>query len=303
MQLLNKRITCFLELAARLSFSVAAEHLNITQQAVTYQIAELEKELGVPLFIRTTRHVSLTHAGRIMRDEFLRISRSVDDAVAKVRDAEVLNYAIVTIGFLRILSRKRIIIPALKMLQEKFPEVVFVIKLYDFVDLRNRLFDGELDICIAGCTDWPTWPATEGTLIRRDPLVVVTGVNSPLAREIRDRSDSLPTKEDLERHPMLAVPDDVHLGSGPDYSYIPRDETIQVPDMETMLIHLAAGVGFACLTPLFDGSESSELLLLPAPFKTDHRDIAAVHRTDMKSPMVLEIEQELVRFLKASLDS
>ena len=41
MQLLNKRITCFLELAACLSFSVAAEHLNITQQAVTYQIAEL----------------------------------------------------------------------------------------------------------------------------------------------------------------------------------------------------------------------------------------------------------------------
>ncbi|MCR5538200.1 MAG: LysR family transcriptional regulator [Lachnospiraceae bacterium] len=302
MQLLNKRITCFLELASCLSFSVAAEHLNITQQAVTYQIAELEKELGVPLFIRTTRHVSLTHAGRIMRDEFLRISRSVDNAIAKVRDAEVLNYAAVTIGFLRILSRNRIIVPTLNMLQEKFRDVVFIVKLYDFVDLRNRLFDGELDICIAGCTDWPTWPSCEGTLIRRDPLVVVTGANSPLAREIRSNPDGLPTKADLERHPMLAVPDDVHLGSGPDYSYIPRDETIQVPDMETMLIHIAAGVGFACLTPLFDGSENPELLLCPAPFETDCRDIVAVHRTDMKSPLVLEIERELVSFLKNTLD-
>ena len=300
MQLLNKRITCFLELASCLSFSTAAEHLHITQQAVTYQIAELEKELGVPLFVRTTRHVSLTRAGRIMRDEFVRISRNVDEAVSKVRDTENTNFATVTIGFLSILSRSLVTTPLLQGLQKAFPEIFFMVRLYEFVELRNRFLDGELDLCVTGCTDWRDWPGAEFELIRSDPLVLVTGADSPMAREIDSTPDGLPTQEIMSRYTMVAVPDDVHLGEGPDYSYISRKATAVVPDMETMLVHISSGFGFACLSNRFTGNQSGAFRVYPAPFEPRYIDTVVGRRANITNPLILEIEKEAARILKAA---
>lgn len=62
--MLQQRIQTFLEVANCLSFSTAARNLYISQQAVTKQIASLEQELGLRLFYRTTRQVTLTPAGQ-----------------------------------------------------------------------------------------------------------------------------------------------------------------------------------------------------------------------------------------------
>lgn len=56
-------LKCFILVAENLSFARAAESLYKTQPAVTKQISALEQEIGVPLFIRSTRHVELTPAG------------------------------------------------------------------------------------------------------------------------------------------------------------------------------------------------------------------------------------------------
>ena len=56
------QLSCFLQVAETLNFARAAEILHVTQPAVTQQIRSLEKELGVPLFHRTTRSVKLTQA-------------------------------------------------------------------------------------------------------------------------------------------------------------------------------------------------------------------------------------------------
>ncbi len=58
----------FLAVARCQSFTEAAKEVYITQPAITHQIAALEKELGTPLFKRTTRSVSLTEAGKLFTD-------------------------------------------------------------------------------------------------------------------------------------------------------------------------------------------------------------------------------------------
>lgn len=58
----------FLEVAEQLSFTKAARELHITQQALSTSVRRLEKQLGVALFERTTRRVTLTSAGRALRD-------------------------------------------------------------------------------------------------------------------------------------------------------------------------------------------------------------------------------------------
>ena len=58
-----KQLEYFLKVAEQLNFSRAAESLYISQPAMSYQIAELERALGAVLFVRARRKVSLTPGG------------------------------------------------------------------------------------------------------------------------------------------------------------------------------------------------------------------------------------------------
>lgn len=57
------QLSCFVEVASTLSFSRAAEHLHLSQPAVSHQVKALENELGVDLLVRSTRSVRLTDEG------------------------------------------------------------------------------------------------------------------------------------------------------------------------------------------------------------------------------------------------
>jgi len=59
-----KQLEIFVSVARNLSFSKAAEELFISQPSVSAQISALEKSLGARLFVRNTKEVSLTKAGR-----------------------------------------------------------------------------------------------------------------------------------------------------------------------------------------------------------------------------------------------
>lgn len=58
------QLSCFLAVAEYLNFAQATQALHVTHPAVSQQIKSLEKELGAPLFVRTTRSVSLTEEGK-----------------------------------------------------------------------------------------------------------------------------------------------------------------------------------------------------------------------------------------------
>lgn len=73
MQIDIRGLEAFLWIAELGSFRSAARHLNISQTAVSHRVSKFEESLGLRLFTRTTRHVSLTDAGR----EMLPLGRSL----------------------------------------------------------------------------------------------------------------------------------------------------------------------------------------------------------------------------------
>ncbi|UUZ47929.1 LysR family transcriptional regulator [Massilia sp. B-10] len=65
------------------SFTGAADRLGVAKAKVSVQIARLERQLGVSLFTRTTRQVTLTDAGRALHDQCQPLLRGLSDALAE----------------------------------------------------------------------------------------------------------------------------------------------------------------------------------------------------------------------------
>lgn len=79
-QLENFRLRVFRTVAEHLNFRMAAEHLFLTQPAVTQQIKALEDDLGIRLFDRTANRVSLTAQGSVLLAYSKKIAALVADA-------------------------------------------------------------------------------------------------------------------------------------------------------------------------------------------------------------------------------
>ena len=92
------QLACFLEVAEHLSFAKAAQNLHISQPTVSKQIRSLEDELGVRLFERSTRNVSLTYAGRRFFPDARGILIQERNAAQRLRDLEKTQQQPLIIG-------------------------------------------------------------------------------------------------------------------------------------------------------------------------------------------------------------
>ena len=93
-----RHLRYFAAVADTCHFGQAAEQLHVAQPALSYAIRQLEAELDVTLFNRTTRHVSLTPAGEFLQAEAARILAGVDDAERGVRRIAAGRTGLVRLG-------------------------------------------------------------------------------------------------------------------------------------------------------------------------------------------------------------
>ncbi|MCS3601926.1 DNA-binding transcriptional LysR family regulator [Buttiauxella sp. BIGb0471] len=94
-----RHLKYFLAVAEERHFGRAAQRLNIVQPALSMQIKALEAELGGPLFIRTSRHVELTEAGKLLQVEATRTLEQVEHTRLAVERAMRGETGRVRIGF------------------------------------------------------------------------------------------------------------------------------------------------------------------------------------------------------------
>ena len=94
-----KQLHYFLKVAEFLNFSRAAEALYISQPALSYQIAELERELGTELFTRDRRKVYLTPAGMALVEPAKSILEQAGSLPDLVRQDSGHEAGLLRIGF------------------------------------------------------------------------------------------------------------------------------------------------------------------------------------------------------------
>ena len=142
-----RRMRVLREVAARGSFSAAAESLSYTQSAVSQQIAALEREAGTTLVERSARGVRLTDAGRVLVEH-------ADAILARLAAAEAELEAIAGLrgGRLRLTtfpSAGATIMPvAIARFRERHPAVDPALQIAEPPDGLAQLKAGETDIAL-----------------------------------------------------------------------------------------------------------------------------------------------------------
>lgn len=94
-----RQLRYFVAVAQELHFGRAAERLHMSQSPLSRAIRELERDLGVVLFVRTTRRVELTQAGSLLLERWRRALAEIDGAVADVRRPADSDEGVLAIGY------------------------------------------------------------------------------------------------------------------------------------------------------------------------------------------------------------
>src|SRR5680860_1026444 len=80
-----RRLRYFVAVADELNFTRAAARLHVSQPSLSAQVRALERDVGVELLHRTTRHVELTDAGQSMLEDTRRLLEGLEEARLRAR--------------------------------------------------------------------------------------------------------------------------------------------------------------------------------------------------------------------------
>lgn len=112
------QLNTFSVVAKTLHFTRASQELNLSQSAVSHQIKSLEEELGVQLFVRDKRHVTLTSKGQIVLEY---ANKMLDQVDVMRREIEETRYALK--GELKIVAITRSLENPFPFIREGFREL------------------------------------------------------------------------------------------------------------------------------------------------------------------------------------
>ena len=137
----------FYYVATSLSFSEASKQLYISQSAVSQSIKTLEKKLEQPLFIRSTKKVQLTPAGKILL-------KHIEPAMNLIRrgESQLLDSGSLGLGQLHIGASDTIcryfLVPYLKQFHKKFPNVPIKVTNSTSLSCVELLEQGKVDLIV-----------------------------------------------------------------------------------------------------------------------------------------------------------
>lgn len=280
-------LKAFAAVADARSVSRAAEILHLSQPTISKRIAELERQLGTPLFDRVGRNLSLTDAGRTLLPYAHRTLQHIEDGRRALSHLGDQVSGRLSIGTSHHIGLHRLP-PVLRSYTQKYPDVDLDIHFMDSEVACEAVLAGKLEL---GIVTLPTQalPHLKQKLIWPDPLSVVVAPNHPLAELRRPKLADLAAwpavlpdeatythrivKRELEKHGLTP-----HIRLATNY-------------LETLKMLAGIGLGWSVL-PL--SMVDDELRPLRIPELQLHRDLgAAWHERRTLSVAAMRLMDEL----------
>lgn len=173
----------------------SAEHLNISQPALSASLARLEEELGVCLFDRVGRRIVLNECGHIFLEYVDLILHDIENAKIELHNFIEKSNKTITVYY----TSKRNMEPIYTDFNQMYPNVMLRRFEISTTDIEKALQGYECDFVVASlCHDEDYGPNCE--IIAQEPLQVVLSSNHPLANR---KSISI---NELEGEPFISMP-------------------------------------------------------------------------------------------------
>lgn len=191
-----RQLKYFVKVAECLSFSEAAKMLCVTQSTLSQQIKQLECELGVPLFVRSSHSVALTEMGNEMLPSARQTIGCAEGCIERIADVSNMRTGTLNIGVTY--SFSPILTETLIQFRKLYPDIKLNIFYKPMAELMIMLKEREVDFVLAFR---PTY-AVEGIeshILFQNYLAAIVGVQHPLAEK------TSVTMEELEKY-SLALP-------------------------------------------------------------------------------------------------
>jgi len=193
-----RQLRVFAAVARHLSFARAAEELNLSPPAVSMQIKELEAEVGLPLFDRTSRKVALTTVGEYLlayTRKVLVAMRDAEDVVARFRGLKTgaLDVAMVS-------TAKYFVPRLLAQFRDEHPGIEVRLHVCNNRDeIVTLLQQGEVELAVMGRPP-QGWP-TRSEPFAMHPHVLLTAPDHAFARMERVPARALQDEAFIVREP------------------------------------------------------------------------------------------------------
>lgn len=171
-----------LALAKYKNFTIAARNLYVTQPAFSKQIAALEKEIGLTLFLRTSRSVELTMAGETMITAFKNIQNIYNQAISQASVQSANGAEHLHIGFIKEQGDKAVLTQALKKMIQIYPNADFRFESVISSDIPYALEAGLFDVIITIDRDVIPYKDVQAIPIYYDDVAIMITASHPLAR-------------------------------------------------------------------------------------------------------------------------
>lgn len=250
-----RRLRYFLAVAGARSFTKAAEALHMAQPPLSQRIRELEVEIGAPLFDREARPLALTPAGRLLFEQAMQIDQRMEQMTLTMRHFVAAERRRLVIGLVP--SSFHAQLPdMIRRYRAIAPDVDVTLSEMSTMEQVSALKERRIDAAMGRVRIED--PALAREVLREEPMLLALPVDHPLALEEGPADLHL-----LETTPLIVYPRD----QSPSYAdlilSLCRDhgvrlgETMDVREMQTALILVAAGMG-ACIVP-----ESARLMGRP----------------------------------------
>ena len=267
--------------AEELHFGRAARRLRISQQPLSQQIKRLEVELGVELFLRTTRRVELTDAGRAFLEEAYRTLSQGEFAAEAARRAGRGESGVLRVGYAP-LALYTVLPDSLRAFRRRYPEVVVELVALISTPQEGALVSGRIDVGFL----YP--PVEDGSIatevIAEEPLVAVLPADHRLANQDRV------SLEEMAGEPFVMFPrrnrptlHDRLIGECRSAGFGPR-VTQEVEEIQALLGLVAAGFGVALTLKSFRKLQRPGVVYRPLESPTEMLAFAVAWRGGNPSP-------------------
>ncbi|WP_371374828.1 LysR family transcriptional regulator [Sporomusa aerivorans] len=231
----------FIVTAHHLNFTEAAKQLYIGQSVLSRQIAVLEKELGVQLFIRNNRTVRLTTAGHILLQEVEPLMDKMHAIFNKSREADSGLRGVLRIGCIGV---EYAILPlAIRKFKTLYPNISLDIRVLPLSRIEEALARGEFDIGFTGFMGNELKSRFSFQVVRRDRLGFLLPHKHPYVNKhclsLTDMADEPFILIDKSRYPQAF---DWFHKQCEKAGFIPN-VVCKSANFDTMLWQVQAGIG------------------------------------------------------------